>query len=568
MAKTLTHIIISCIVMFLLVLTVCLVEVRWSPAEHTLAFSLPLLLLGAVAIALCNRSTIRFTIGDLLILLWGVYYFGRIWMGAEYPCATTALQSMMMILLYIVLRILFSCATDCGLLSTVLVVGILLCGGMEAISGLSQLFMHSSRHAQFLLTGSFLNPGPYSAYLAVAIAIGMAWNPHTDWGNLLRKVLLAVMLVALSLTWSRAAFVAIGIVGLWHFRKEYWKIRYPLWGTVFVVGIVLYLLKQDSADGRLLVWQSALHSWCCSPVWGVGIGGFPKAYSDGMESLYHATADINQLMSADVVEYAFNDLLKVLVEQGIVGLLLALTTIGVLLYHLYRCSRPLFLGMTALLLFSLFSYPMEQFPYRILVVLVAAYAESTVAHAQKSSTTHRWLPLCALLLVPLAWGVYRQVGKRVDMDKEYKMFSHMNDQVFIQDFYDLLPYGQDDPAYLFRFGKLLQAHGRYTDSNAMLRRGTAISSDPMFYVLVGNNYTAQGYYEEAEAAYWEAYRRMPNRLYPLYQLMTLYHTMGDRERTKEMAHRVLEKREKVASPATKEMKERAKKLLKLLEYEI
>jgi len=137
MAKALTHIIITCIVLFLLALTVCLVEVRWSPAEHTLAYSLPLSLLGSVAIALYNRSTIRFTIGDLLILLWGVYYFGRIWVGAEYPCATAALQSMMMILLYFVLRILFSCATDYGLLSMVLVVGILLCGGMEAISGLT-----------------------------------------------------------------------------------------------------------------------------------------------------------------------------------------------------------------------------------------------------------------------------------------------------------------------------------------------------------------------------------------------------------------------------------------------
>lgn len=42
---------------------------------------------------------------------------------------------------------------------------------------------------------------------------------------------------------------------------------------------------------------------------------------------------------------------------------------------------------------------------------------------------------------------------------------------------------------------------RYVDSNAMLRLGTLVSNDPMFYVLQGNNYCEMMLFDEAEKAY-------------------------------------------------------------------
>ena len=48
----------------------------------------------------------------------------------------------------------------------------ILLGIIEAIWGLGQLYgVVLSRHDQFLLTGSFYNPGPYSGFLAMIFPI-------------------------------------------------------------------------------------------------------------------------------------------------------------------------------------------------------------------------------------------------------------------------------------------------------------------------------------------------------------------------------------------------------------
>jgi tetratricopeptide (TPR) repeat protein len=104
---------------------------------------------------------------------------------------------------------------------------------------------------------------------------------------------------------------------------------------------------------------------------------------------------------------------------------------------------------------------------------------------------------------------------------------------------------------------MLSVDGRYNDSNAVLRIGTFVSNDPMFYVIQGNNYSEMGVSQDAENAYQKAFSIMPNRLYPLYQLMLLYEKEGNSEKMSKMAQQVIAFNEKVASPAINEMKKKA-----------
>lgn len=64
---------------------------------------------------------------------------------------------------------------------------------------------------------------------------------------------------------------------------------------------------------------------------------------------------------------------------------------------------------------------------------------------------------------------------------------------------------------------MLQADGRYVDSNFVLMQGTKVSNDPMFWVLMGNNLKAMRLYDEAVACYDRASGMLPNRVYPIYQ---------------------------------------------------
>lgn len=102
---------------------------------------------------------------------------------------------------------------------------------------------------------------------------------------------------------------------------------------------------------------------------------------------------------------------------------------------------------------------------------------------------------------------------------------------------------------------------RYNDSNDVLHRGTMCSADPMFYVLIGNNYKEMRQYELAEQAYQKAFAVMPNRLYPLYRLMLLYNETGNTGKAKETARRILGMKPKVESEATREMKNKARTLV-------
>lgn len=102
-----------------------------------------------------------------------------------------------------------------------------------------------------------------------------------------------------------------------------------------------------------------------------------------------------------------------------------------------------------------------------------------------------------------------------------------SDAVFIKENYQLLDLCCQDKNFLFGFSKMLQSAGRYMDSNAMLLKGIKISNDPMFWVLMGNNFRSMKMLEDAIKCYDVADEMLPNRLYPLYKKMLLWQERGN-----------------------------------------
>ena len=107
---------------------------------------------------------------------------------------------------------------------------------------------------------------------------------------------------------------------------------------------------------------------------------------------------------------------------------------------------------------------------------------------------------------------------------------------------------------------------RYNDSNAALRDGLMVSSDPMFHVVMGNNYKALKVYKEAEESYKTAFYMGPNKMYPLYQLLQLYIEFGDTENALDTARRIVNFEPKVRSKATDEMQQSASDYLNSINF--
>ena len=379
-------------------------------------------------------------------------------------------------------------------------------------------------------------------------------------GNLF---VLFVGMVMLALIRSRSAIVAVAVVLCWQYRGLIRK--YCVYLTFMAIGIGAYLffLKQGSALGRTFIWRLSLGMLTDNGWLGTGLGSFAGEYGKVLQTFFSSKDNIvSYAMNADVIDYAFCDILQVGVEQGWIGVIFCLMTVGVTMWRLRKISVVLLGGAVALVVFSLFSYSFQLFPYQmVMVVLMAKAAERSSLGVAFSG---RKIALLCLPLCGVMGLCYHLANRHLQAHRSYKTMARMTHETFLQDYNRLLPLCEDDKYFLFDYAHLLRVNKHWMDSNAMLRRGLLVSNDPMFWVLMGNNHRDLGQYREAEICYDKAFVQMPNRIYPLYQKMCLYQQLNRQADARVIAKKILDFQEKVSSQAVSDMKKNAKKCLKSL----
>ena len=241
------------------------------------------------------------------------------------------------------------------------------------IACLQSFGIFSNNNYFFKATGLFDNPGPFGCYLSFALAaflpyIFILFRSFTKI-NKITTVLVAVLLFyGLLLADSRAAYLAT-IVSLTAFVvikfRSRVKIRIIHIGSLIFLfsGIVflLYMYRPSSANARLGIWRICVHAIEDAPVFGYGTGSFQKTYMlKQAEYLNNVSNDIRS--NADEVKTAFNVVIELLYEQGIVGLLLWCSIIILSIKGMFistnKHNLPVFLfPIISFLTFSLFSYP-------------------------------------------------------------------------------------------------------------------------------------------------------------------------------------------------------------------
>lgn len=531
-----------------------------------------LAVLALTAVCLGRRLP-RLHWADGVALFWWVCVSLNYVFVSPYPAAEVYGKAMALGVAYVALRLVIP---FCGRAFTRLWwVGLCAAGGYELWTGFMQLAgREASRHHLFDVTGTFFNPGPYAIFVAVVLAVSVAWwyrhgEVFAGRGRWSRVGAWSVAAVAvfcfpvLVATWSRAAWVAVAVAAtclLWkaHRRMVFWGM-----GVAVCAGVAAYFLKQGSADGRLLMTMVAGRAWVGEWLCGHGLGGYAQAYGAAQEAFFAARPGSPLSVVAGSPEYAFNGVLGVGVEQGVLGAVPALVLGLWSLAVLCRRGEVSAYGWLVLLVSSLFSYPFALWPFLSLAVAWVALAASLEA----GTAEVRWWKRTAVWPVVAVggwcvWNLSDNTVRRVEAYEEFRRVRGVQDVAFLEDYRkkyeDLKAY----PDFLFTFGTALREAGRYNESNAMLRQGTRVSCDPVFYTLMGNNYRDLGAVAEAESAYRKAFGMLPGRMYPLYRLMKFYEAEGQMRKAEEMARQIIAFRPKVDSPAVREMKNEAKKLTK------
>ena len=434
-----------------------------------------------------------------------------------------------------------------------------------------------SNHLRFVVTGSFFNPGPCGIFLAgvFVLAVAMMKKGYRKVGfNLMfvryvtACVTFGVTLVALVPTMSRAGWIGalVGVMLLyrreivaWGNTRRRWVIGGGIVGMIVVLTL-FYLLKKDSANGRLFIWQNTVSAYWKTPLFGVGIDGFERAFAEAQHDYFEKEKVLEQdnrhVEMAGVVESAFNEPLALFLLLGAVG---GVLTAMVLFFKLQRLTAYSCVAV-ALLVASFFSYTF----YIPSIAIVFLFAVAQLPDRRVRGGRYVNVLMFGIMGIVVLFFDFREFGRR-EAYRKWKnnavYYTWEDYQSVVEEYGKLYPVLKNDFKFLFEYGHSLHKVGRYEESNIMLKRGIRHSADPMFWNIAGNNYLALKQYDQGMTAYLRAYYTCPNRVYPLYLLTKLEAERGDTTMMNYYGRILLEKRPKVPSLAVDEMKFEIRKML-------
>ena len=496
-------------------------------------------------------------------------------------------------------------------MKTIILCTLLFTGLMEAILGMQQLHgWEVSNHSLFNLTGSFFNPGPYSGYLAVCLPVALwvileftpkdktdRWKMEALLHHFAWICLLAIIVV-LPAGMSRTAWIAAAVSCGWVYwvqRIGWEKTKRYINGnrTLTIVSSILilisiagalagiYLLKKDSANGRLLLWKVTGQAIREQPWTGTGTGGFPAAYAEAQAEYFTSgKASETEMLVAGCPEYGFNEFLQIGLEQGLVGLMVFVLLLS---YSLFRGVKNRQAGaaggILALMVFSLASYPLQLPEFWVVLVVLMGVANSKTpvdadisVDADTPPTPSREgrkilsVAMIGVLAICCGW-IFRQQKGYYEGYKKWntlKMLHHSKAYEAAGEGYEeLVPLMGHKPEFLFEAAQCLNRAERYTEANKLLYRAMKLSGDPMIRYIAAKNEQSMGNYQKAENLLLHAIDMLPERIYPYYLLTKLYSepTFFQEDKFIKAADAVLKKEPKVESTAIREMREEVKILI-------
>lgn len=472
---------------------------------------------------------------------------------------------------------------------------LLLCVGVaEAITGLQQLYgLQHSNHHLFRLTGSFYNPGPYSGFLAiltpVAFALALKTKKIADRKRMpLLKVLyyfswfvVALILIVLPAGMSRTAWIAALISSGWVYwiqeigikKSKQWISNHKKVAVACSVAVVIllsvgatgvFLLKKESANGRLLLWKITAMAITEQLFAGTGLGGFPAAYARQQAS-YFASGNYSETeaLVAGTPEYAFSEYLQIGIERGIPGLLVFLSFIGIVLYKGTKKQQYGAVGgIFALCVFALASYPLQLPEFPIVLVFLSAIAIS--GSENKKAVNSLFIAVPAFILSAVIYNAQHGMEKQYDAwSKVQRLHTGKAYEAALPHYEALYSSLKHKPEFLFEMGQCQGKTGQYERAITTLKLASLLSADPMIHYMIAKYEQQKGNYEEAERILIHAINILPERIYPYYLLVQLYNEPNfyQEAKLKTAANAVLTKEPKVLSTAIQEMRTETRKII-------
>ena len=475
----------------------------------------------------------------------------------------------------------------------------LLSGIIQAVLASLQLYKFIPSHFSGHITGTFFNPALLGGYMAALLPLALVYSkslfiPHTKkqgavWGvRAIAGLALILFIVVLPATYNRASWLA-AITGcavvfafdrrthaylgknIFNSKLKIWlgSTLVPLFLLVLLVGI--YWLKKDSANGRMLTWNVGYQMVLDAPIFGHGFNRLQALFLNYQQAYFGSGLGTEaEGVLAGNIHWAFNEVLQLVVELGIIGFVLFVFWCISLFFPFKekrqnKLSRAVMASFISLVVFGMFSYPSYSSPLVVLFVFFAAILSSRGKALLSPIFAKAFtVGLCLVFLV-LSVFYMRTLPAKYNAywywDEANKLYNIEEYTLAAESFEEAYPVLQQNGKYLLNYGKCLYFTEKYDSALILLKQAEQHWSDDVLYNTLGDTHKALKHYSKAESYYQKASNTVPHKFFPRYQLANLYLEWGDTVKAQIIANEIMHKPIKIPSTAIDEMKTDMRKIL-------
>ncbi len=403
------------------------------------------------------------------------------------------------------------------------------------------------------MKGGYYNSSMLACILALGILCGIHLSKCST-SKILRIVMvIGVVLLALLLliTLSRAALLMCLFGVLLLFRV---RIKYILVLSLLIIAPFLFY-KKDSIEGRLLIWRVSTEIIAENLWTGVGFNRFQAEYNTYQGLFFEKNQDLEsgRLLAANNY-FAFNELLRVLVELGVFGFLLLL-----FLLFLYARLKIDFIEkalLGAFLVFALFSYPLADIKNSFLLFVLMGVA------ANEQSAMFKNVSKKGSLIVPGCTGLTLTILLIIEIGQLKKLKSWQTSEnlrlgspgIAMELYQDLEESFSGNPEFNHSLGALLFKYQKYSDALPLLEKGVAQIPSSDIYVYTGLCQEALGEKERAKYHLELSTQIVPHLIIPKYHLFHFYLRAGEQQNARRIGNKILNQKAKTISPAILEIR--------------
>jgi len=456
-------------------------------------------------------------------------------------------------------------------------------GLLESVIALLQLYgILPSNSLYFKLTGSFGNPDAFAGFTAPVLVYSFGLYKFSEEKNLLKHTALVtaiILVLSMAATQIRGGWIAVisgsSIIYLYGNKEILIRIfssRLRLYLSIVLILIastaiivLLYNMKPDSANGRLLIWKISTGILSESPVYGIGYDRFAVEYNNAQAEYFsEKPGNEYEIKIAGNVNRAHNEYLEWTVEYGAIGLILfAFLVLSIFIPKSHNdaaTSRNISAkaALLAILIFSLTSFPLHILPSQInfyfLLGIISSRQDSRMYTFGSGKRLKLVVSIIILLAVLLIGFTFKQYYHYTQWNKAMALAYNGHYLSAEKIFSELEPGLHNEGEFLFNYGGMLSLAGKHERAIKILNDAKEKYTNPNLYISLGNSYSATGNYNEAEKYYIHAINMIPHKLYQKYLLANLYIRMGKISNALSLAREIISAKEKVNSQAASEIK--------------